>query len=174
MDVNSSFVHPSSIVDDGAVIGAHTKIWHFCHVSGGCVIGEHCSFGQGVYIAPGVKVGNCVRVQNGVNLYAGVVLEDYCFVGPNAVFTNDKYPRACGPWKCEPTILRRGASVGANATILCGVTLGEFSMVGCGSVVTKSIPDRALVQGNPARVVRYCSWKELELKFEFLKGEKHE
>ena len=162
------FAHPTAVVDEGAVVGAETKIWHWSHISKDCVIGHHCSFGQGVYIAPGVKIGNFVRVQNNVSLYTGVTLEDYCFVGPHAVFTNDKYPRACGFWKCELTLLKRGASIGANATVLCGLTLGEFSMIGCGAVVTKSIPDRALAQGNPARVTRFFTTDELKTKFDFL------
>lgn len=167
--MSSYTAHGTAIIDAGAQIGTGTRIWHFSHISK-CRIGRNCSFGQGVYIAPEVHIGNYVRVQNHVSIYTGVTLRDYCFVGPSAAFTNDKYPRACGPWKCEPTLLKRGASVGANATILCGVTLGAFCMVGCGSVVTRSVPDRAIVQGNPARIIRFYSVKELAEKFEFLKA----
>lgn len=164
----NSFVHESSVVDSGVVIGNNTKIWHFSHICDGAVIGDDCSFGQNVYVAPGVRIGNNVRVQNGVSIYSGLVIEDYCFIGPHAVFTNDRYPRAAGPWDLEKTVLRKGASVGANATILCGIELGEYSMVGCGAVVTRDVPARTLVIGNPARVKKVFSQEELRRKFAFL------
>jgi UDP-2-acetamido-3-amino-2,3-dideoxy-glucuronate N-acetyltransferase len=159
------FAHESSYVDDGAEIGEGTKIWHFSHVCAGAKIGKNCSFGQNVYIAPGVVIGDNVRVQNGVSIYSGLVIEDYCFLGPHCVFTNDRYPRSAGVWKMEQTILKRGASVGANATVLCGLHLGEFSMVGCGSTVIKSVPPKTLVVGNPARMVKIFSDQELLEKF---------
>lgn len=161
-------IHPTAIVDPGAEIGEGTKVWHWVHICAGAKIGRHCSFGQNVYIAPGVVIGDYVRVQNGVSLYSGVHVDDYVFIGPHAVFTNDRLPRACGPWKLEETFLRRGASVGANATVLCGVEMGEFSMAGCGAVVTRSVAPRTLVVGNPARVVRVFTTEELKQKFEFL------
>lgn len=163
-----AFVHPTAIVEEGVEIGDDTKVWHWCHICAGAKIGKHCSFGQNVYIAPGVVIGDNVRVQNGVSLYAGLVIEDYCFIGPHAVFTNDRNPRSCGPWTLEGTVLRRGASVGANATVLCGLELGEFSMAGCGSVVTKTVAPRTLVMGNPARPRRVFTLEELKTKFSFL------
>jgi acetyltransferase-like isoleucine patch superfamily enzyme len=162
------YVHPSSIVDDGAEIGEGTKIWHFSHICSGAKIGKHCSFGQNVYVAPGVVIGDYVRVQNGVSLYTGLVIEDYCFIGPHAVFTNDRNPRSCGPWKLEQTFLRRGASVGANASVVCGIEMGEFSMAGCGSVVTRTVAPRTLVMGNPARPRRVFTLEELKEKFSML------
>lgn len=164
----SYFVHPTAIVDEGAQIGEDTKIWHWTHVSSGAKIGHHCSFGQNVYIADGVVIGNYVRVQNGVSLYSGLFVEDYCFIGPHAVFTNDRNPRSCGSWKLEPTYLRRGASVGANASIVCGIEMGEFSMAACGSVVTRPVAPRTLVMGNPARPRRVFTIEELREKFSFL------
>lgn len=165
----SYFAHPTAVIDEGASIGEGTKIWHFSHVCSTAVIGKNCSFGQNVYVGPGVVIGDNVRVQNGVSLYEGVVVEDYCFIGPHAVFTNDRYPRAAGPWKLEQTFLKRGASVGANATILCGVTLGEFSMVGCGSVVIRSVHDANLVAGNPAVFIKAFTPEQLAVNFPFLK-----
>jgi UDP-2-acetamido-3-amino-2,3-dideoxy-glucuronate N-acetyltransferase len=162
------FAHSTAVIDAGATIGDGTKIWHFCHISTGAVIGKNCSFGQNCYVAPGVIIGDNVRVQNGVSLYTGVTVENYCFIGPHAVFTNDRYPRAVGEWKAESTLLRKGSSVGANATVLCGVELGEYSMVGCGSVVIHNVANRTLVVGNPARPVRTFSWEELKRKFAFL------
>jgi acetyltransferase-like isoleucine patch superfamily enzyme len=159
------FVHESSYVDDGAEIGEGTKIWHFSHICAGAKIGKNCSFGQNVYIAPDVVIGDNVRVQNGVSIYSGIVIEDYCFLGPHCVFTNDRYPRSAGTWKIEQTILKRGASVGANATVLCGLFLGEFSMVGCGSTVIKSVPPITLVVGNPARIIKIFSDDQLREKF---------
>lgn len=160
------FVHESSYVDNDCDIGEGTKIWHYSHICAGAKIGKNCSFGQNVYVAPGVIIGDNVRVQNGVSIYTGMVIEDYCFLGPHCVFTNDKYPRSAGKWKLEKTILKKGASIGANATILCGISLGEFCMVGCGSTVIKNIPPKSLVVGNPARLVKIFSDEELYKKFE--------
>jgi UDP-2-acetamido-3-amino-2,3-dideoxy-glucuronate N-acetyltransferase len=159
------FVHESSYVDDGAEIGEGTKVWHFSHICSGAKIGKNCSFGQNVYVAPGVVIGDNVRVQNGVSIYSGMIIEDYCFLGPHCVFTNDRYPRSHGKWTQEETTLKRGSSVGANSTVLCGLTLGEFSMVGCGSTVVKSVPPKTLVVGNPAHVVRIFKDQELIDKF---------
>lgn len=155
------FVHESSIVDDGADIGAGTKIWHFCHVSASARIGRGCSLGQNVFVAPRVVVGDFVKIQNNVSLYEGVVLEDYVFCGPSAVFTNVKTPRSECPRNTSadyaPTLVRRGASIGANATIVCGVTLGESCFVAAGAVVTKDVPAYAIVAGVPARHVGWMS-----------------
>jgi UDP-2-acetamido-3-amino-2,3-dideoxy-glucuronate N-acetyltransferase len=154
-----SFVHPTAVVDAGAVIGAETRIWHFCHVMGGAVIGERCSFGQGSFVAGGVRVGNGVKVQNNVSLYDGVTLEDEVFVGPSAVFTNVSNPRASVVRKHEyrPTRVERGATIGANATIVCGVTLGKWCFVAAGAVVTRDVPAHALVAGVPARRIGWVS-----------------
>jgi UDP-2-acetamido-3-amino-2,3-dideoxy-glucuronate N-acetyltransferase len=162
------FIHPTAIVDEGAEIGAGSKIWHWTHICSGAKIGTHCSFGQNVYVASDVVIGDYVRVQNGVSLYSGLVVEDYCFIGPHAVFTNDLNPRACGPWIREKTVLRRGTSIGANATIVCGLEMGEFSMAACGSVVTKTVAPRTLVMGNPAKMYRVFDLAELRQKFSFL------
>jgi UDP-2-acetamido-3-amino-2,3-dideoxy-glucuronate N-acetyltransferase len=149
------FVHESSYVDAGAVVGAGTKIWHFCHVLPSAVIGEGCSLGQNVVVMNGVRIGSNVRIQNNVSVYEGVILEDDVFCGPSCVFTNVINPRAHVSRKDEyrQTLVRRGTSIGANATIVCGVTLGEYSFVGAGAVVTSDVPDFALMVGVPARRV---------------------
>jgi UDP-2-acetamido-3-amino-2,3-dideoxy-glucuronate N-acetyltransferase len=153
--VTAPFVHPSSFVDDGAEIGAGTKIWHFCHVMPGAVIGERCSLGQNVVVMPGTRVGNNVKIQNNVSIYEGVELEDDVFCGPSMVFTNVVNPRSEVSRRDEyqRTLVRRGATIGANATIVCGVTLGEWAFVGAGAVVTRDVPAFALVTGVPARRV---------------------
>ena len=149
------FVHESSYVDDGAEIGPGTKIWHFSHIMPGAVIGERCNLGQNVVVMPGTRLGNNVKVQNNVSIYEGVVLEDDVFCGPSCVFTNVVNPRSHVSRKSEyqRTLVRRGASIGANATILCGLTLGEYSFIGAGAVVRSDVPDFALMVGVPARRV---------------------
>jgi UDP-2-acetamido-3-amino-2,3-dideoxy-glucuronate N-acetyltransferase len=146
------FCHETACVDPGAVIGEGTRIWHFCHVAAGARIGRRCVLGQNVYVAPTVVIGDDVRVQNNVSLYDGVIVEGAVFLGPSAVFTNVMNPRAELPRKHEyrPTLVRHGASIGANATILCGHTIGRYAMVGAGAVVTKDVLDHALVVGVPA------------------------
>ena len=148
------YVHESSFVDDGAEIGAGTKVWHFCHIMGGAKIGKNCSIGQNVNIASRAIIGNNVKIQNNVSVYDDVIIEDDVFCGPSCVFTNVINPRAFVERKSEyrQTIIKKGATIGANATIVCGVTIGEYALVGAGSVVTREIPAYALVYGNPARV----------------------
>src|SRR2546423_7021721 len=149
------FVHESSYVDAGAQIGRDTKIWHFCHVMPGAVIGERCSLGQNVVVMPGTRIGNNVKIQNNVSIYEGVVLEDDVFCGPSCVFTNVLNPRAHVSRKHEyrKTLVKRGSSIGANATIVCGVTLGEYAFIGAGAVVTADVPAFGLMLGVPARRV---------------------
>ena len=150
------FVHESSYIDDNVTIGKGTKIWHFCHVQSGARIGADCSFGQNVNIANNVKIGNGVKVQNNVSIYEGVELEDFVFCGPSMVFTNDLTPRAKypkGPAGYKNTILKKGATVGANATIVCGHIIGEWAMIAAGAVVTKDVPSHALMAGIPARQI---------------------
>src|SRR5262245_65152708 len=149
------FAHESSYVDDGAQIGSGTKIWHFCHVMSGAVIGERCNLGQNVVVSPKVVLGDNVKVQNNVSIYTGVILEDDVFCGPSMVFTNVVNPRSHVVRKDEyrQTLVKRGASLGANSTIVCGHTVGRYAFIGAGTVVTKDVPDFALVIGNPGRVV---------------------
>ena len=148
------FAHESAVVDQPSTIGAGTKIWHFSHVMKDTVIGERCNIGQNVVISPQCRVGNNCKVQNNVSIYTGVILEDDVFCGPSMVFTNVINPRAHIERKAEykQTLVRRGSSIGANATIVCGVTLGQYCFVGAGAVVTRDVPDYAIVYGNPARV----------------------
>lgn len=148
-----AFVHESAYVDDGATIGAQTKVWHFCHVLGGAVIGERCSLGQNVVVMNGTTIGNNVKIQNNVSVYEGVTLEDDVFCGPSMVFTNVMNPRSAVSRKHEyrATLVKRGASIGANATIVCGSTLGEYCFIGAGAVVSKDVPAYALMVGVPAR-----------------------
>ena len=149
------FVHESSFVDDGATVGDGTKVWHFCHVMPGAVIGERCNLGQNVVVMPGTKIGNNVKIQNNVSIYEGVVLEDDVFCGPSCVVTNVGRPRSHISRKTEyeVTIVGRGASIGANATVVCGIAIGEFSFVGAGAVVTSDVLPYALMVGVPARRV---------------------
>ncbi|MEI6409476.1 MAG: acyltransferase [Bacteroidota bacterium] len=155
----SYYAHPTAVVDEGCTIGAGTKIWHFCHIMSNSTIGERCILGQNVFVASGVTLGNGVKIQNNVSLYTGIVCEDDVFLGPSAVFTNVINPRSFIERKTEyrDTLVKKGASIGANATIVCGVTIGAYSLVGAGAVVTKSIPDFGLVMGNPARQAGWVS-----------------
>ena len=159
------FVHQSSYVDDGAVIGRGTKIWHFCHILPGAVIGERCNLGQNVVVMGGTRLGDNVKVQNNVSIYQGVTLEDDVFCGPSCVFTNVVNPRSHVSRKSEyqSTLVRRGASIGANATIICGVTLGEYSFVGAGAVVRGDVPAYAMMVGVPARRVGWICQCGLKL-----------
>jgi len=151
--------HETAIIDPGARIGDGTRIWHWVHVSAGAVIGEHCSLGQGVYVGNAVQIGNRVKIQNNVSVYDGVTLEDGVFCGPSMVFTNVLNPRAEIVRKAEylPTRVRRGATLGANCTIVCGVTIGEYAFVGAGAVIVADVPDYALMVGVPARRVGWMS-----------------
>ena len=152
----SCFVHESSYIDEDVSIGDGTKIWHFCHVQQGASLGEKCSLGQNVNIANNVKIGNGVKIQNNVSVYEGVELEDYVFCGPSMVFTNDLTPRSKYPKGTEGykrTLVKYGASIGANATIVCGHTIGRWAMIASGAVVTKDVPDYALMAGVPAKQI---------------------
>lgn len=162
----SYFVHESSYVDEPAEIGEGTSIWHFSHVMKNAKMGKNCKIGQNVVISPNVTIGNNVKIQNNVSVYTGVILEDDVFCGPSMVFTNVFNPRSAVPRNTEAdylkTLVKQGASIGANATIVCGVTIGRYAFIGAGSVVTRDIPDYALVYGNPARQqgwVCYCGVK---------------
>jgi UDP-2-acetamido-3-amino-2,3-dideoxy-glucuronate N-acetyltransferase len=163
------FVHTSSYVDGPSTIGEGTKIWHFSHVMPGCTIGRNCNIGQNVVIGPRVRIGNRVKIQNNVSVYEGVELEDEVFCGPSMVFTNVMTPRSGTPRNTSAdylrTLVKKGASIGANATIVCGVTIGEYAFVGAGSVVTKSVPPYAVVYGNPARIHGYACVCGRKLEF---------
>lgn len=161
------FAHETAVIDDGCQIGTGTRIWHFSHIMTGCTIGRDCSIGQNVVISPEVRIGNRVKIQNNVSVYTGVICEDDVFLGPSAVFTNVINPRSAVVRKNEykPTFVRKGATIGANATIVCGITLGEYSFIGAGAVVTKDIPAYALVVGNPARQTGWMSEFGHKLKF---------
>ena len=153
------FTHPTAIIDPGARIGAGTKVWHFCHIMEGAIIGANCSLGQNVFVASGVKLGRGTKVQNNVSIYAGVICEEEVFLGPSMVFTNISNPRSAISRKgaYEKTLVCRGATIGANATIVCGNRIGRYAFIGAGAVITRDVPDYALVVGNPARQLGWMS-----------------
>jgi len=159
MPASDHFVHESSIIDEGCRIGRGTKIWHFCHLLPNCELGENCNLGQNVMLGEGVVLGNNVKVQNNVSIYSGVTCEDDVFLGPSMVFTNVTNPRSAVNRRGEyaKTSVRKGATIGANATVVCGNDIGRFAFIGAGAVVTKDIPDYALVVGNPARQIGWMS-----------------
>jgi UDP-2-acetamido-3-amino-2,3-dideoxy-glucuronate N-acetyltransferase len=161
-------VHPSAIVDEGCKIGKGTKIWHFSHIMPNCEIGENCNIGQNVVVSPQVILGNNVKVQNNVSIYTGVICEDDVFLGPSMVFTNVINPRSAVNRRDQylKTTVKKGASIGANATIVCGHDIGEYAFIGAGAVVTKNVPDFALVIGNPARQTGWMSEYGHKLKFD--------
>lgn len=168
MTGKSIFIHPSSVVDEGAQIGAGTRIWHFCHLMPACRLGENCNIGQNVFIDNKVIIGSGVKIQNNVSVYNGVIIEDNVFLGPSMVFTNVINPRSFIERKNEfkKTIVGKGASIGANATILCGIEIGSYAMIGAGAVVTKNVPAYALVVGNPARQTGWVSEAGITLDFD--------
>lgn len=158
------FIHPSAEVEADAIIGEGSKIWHLCHIRRGANIGTDCVLGRGVFVDAGVHIGNRVKIQNYVSVFHGVTIEDGVFVGPHVCFTNDLFPRAVKPdlslkaaddWVLSETLICQGAAIGANSTIVCGTTVGKWAMIGSGSVVTKDVPEYALVVGNPARQIGY-------------------
>lgn len=159
METKGYTAHESAIIDEGCQIGEGTKIWHFSHLMSGCVVGRHCTIGQNVVIAPGVVLGNRVKVQNNVSVYTGVTCDDDVFLGPSCVFTNIVNPRSAISRKHAfvPTKVCKGASIGANATIICGCVIGAYALIGAGAVVTKDVPPYALVVGNPARLIGWVS-----------------
>lgn len=160
--------HETAVIDEGCRIGAGTRIWHFSHIMPDCVIGERCNIGQNVVISPGVVLGNNVKIQNNVSVYTGVVCEDDVFLGPSCVFTNVLNPRSAIPRKDQyrKTLVRRGATIGANATIVCGHTIGEYALIGAGAVVTKDVPPYALVVGNPSKQIGWVSEYGHRLRFD--------
>jgi UDP-2-acetamido-3-amino-2,3-dideoxy-glucuronate N-acetyltransferase len=161
-------IHPSSVIDEGAIIGSDTKIWHFSHLMPACSVGDNCIIGQNVFIDNNVSIGNSVKIQNNVSVYNGVTVEDDCFIGPSVVFTNVINPRSFIERKNEfkKTLVKKGASIGANATILCGIEIGMYSLIGAGAVVVNNVPDFALMVGNPARQSGWVSIKGLTLDFD--------
>lgn len=164
------YAHPTAVLDAGCRVGAGSRIWHFCHLAAGAVLGENCSLGQNVFVADGVTLGRNVKVQNNVSLYEGVVCEDDVFLGPSVVFTNVRNPRSAVPRRGAdhylPTYLERGVSIGANATLVCGIRLGRYAFVGAGSVVTRNVPAYALVYGAPARPQGWMSAAGHRLRFD--------
>ncbi len=165
---NKFFAHPTAVIDEGCEIGNGVKIWHFSHIMPGSIIGENCNIGQNVVVSSGVTLGRNVKVQNNVSLYEGVICEDDVFLGPSMVFTNVINPRSAIIRKNEfkKTLVKKGASIGANATIVCGNNIGEYAFIGAGAVVTKEVPAYALVTGNPARQTGWVSEYGIKLKFD--------
>ncbi|WP_299396388.1 acyltransferase [uncultured Gelidibacter sp.] len=161
------FVHESSYIDANVIIGAHTKVWHFSHILSNSVIGKNCSFGQNCVVGPNVRIGNNVKVQNNISIYEGVEIEDDVFIGPSVVFTNVINPRSFIVRKQEfkETFIKRGASIGANSTIICGNIIGQYALIGAGTVVTKDVPDYALIIGNPGYQVGWVSKAGHKLEF---------
>ncbi|MDO9262183.1 MAG: DapH/DapD/GlmU-related protein [Flavobacteriaceae bacterium] len=157
--MNDYFAHETAVIDEGCTIGKGTKIWHFSHIMPNCIIGENCNIGQNVVVSPGVVLGKNVKVQNNVSIYTGVICEDDVFLGPSMVFTNIINPRSAIIRRDEylKTVVKKGASIGANATIICGNNIGEYALIGAGSVVTKSVKPYALVVGNPSKQIGWVS-----------------
>ncbi|MBR5983624.1 MAG: N-acetyltransferase [Bacteroidales bacterium] len=166
--MNDYFAHETAVIDEGCKIGKGSKIWHFSHVMSNCIIGESCNIGQNVVVSPEVTLGRNVKVQNNVSIYTGVICEDDVFLGPSMVFTNVINPRSAISRKdCyRRTLVMKGASIGANATVVCGHDIGRYALIGAGAVVTKNIPDYALVVGNPARQTGWVSEYGCKLKFD--------
>ena len=169
---NEFFAHSSAFIDEGCIIGSGTKIWHFSHIMSNCIMGQNCNIGQNVVISPEVILGNNVKVQNNVSIYTGVTCEDDVFLGPSMVFTNVINPRSAVNRKNQymKTVVKKGASIGANATIVCGHDIGAYAFIGAGAVVTKNVPDYALVVGNPAKQLGWVSEYGHRLNFD-AKGE---
>ncbi len=170
MSEKKYYVNEYAVIDDNVEIGEGTKIWHFTHVQSGAKIGKFCVLGQNVNVGNNVVIGNYVKIQNNVSVYEGVTLEDYVFCGPSMVFTNIKDPRSKYPQVGSKyyikTLVKEGASLGANCTIVCGITIGKYAFIGAGAVVTKDVPDYALVVGNPAKIVGWVSEAGVKLKFD--------
>tara|TARA_B100000131_G_C18045455_1_gene584204 strand:- start:345 stop:926 length:582 start_codon:yes stop_codon:yes gene_type:complete len=169
MNDNDFFIHETSIVDSDVRIGKNTKIWHFSHVQSKAIIGENCTLGQNVNISNNVQIGNNVKIQNNVSVYEGVILEDYVFCGPSMVFTNIIFPRSEFPQnktsQYQKTLVKKSASLGANSTILCGITIGTYALIGAGSVIVKDVPDFALIIGNPGKQIGWVDQKGKRINF---------
>ena len=167
---NNYFIHESSFIDENVRIGEGTKIWHFSHIQSGTIIGENSILGQNVNIGNNVKIGSNVKIQNNVSVYEGVELEDFVFCGPSMVFTNIKFPRSEFPQKgseyYSKTLVKKSATIGANATIICGITIGEYALIGSGAVITKDVPSYGLILGNPGKLVGWVDKKGKKLKFD--------
>lgn len=163
----SYYVHPTAVIDEPCEIGAGTKIWHFSHIMKNAKIGKNCIFGQNCHVAENVKIGNGVKVQNNVSIYTGTIIEDYVFLGPSCVLTNVSNPRSEINRHAlyEKTLIRRGATIGANATVVCGITIGRYAFIAAGSVVTKDVPDYGIIMGIPGKLVGYMSRHGHKLKF---------
>lgn len=168
MSKDAIFIHPSSIIDNGAEIGSGTRVWHFSHLMPSCKVGENCIIGQNVFIDNNVVIGNAVKIQNNVSVYNGVVIEDEVFIGPSVVFTNISNPRSFIERKQEfkNTIVKKGATIGANATLVCGIEIGEYAMIGAAAVISKDVPAYALMIGNPAKQSGWVSKAGYTLKFD--------